>query len=165
MQIIEEIRIQGEEDEEQMIQFEKERARDLREEFSPFINEHFQKGKKMKILEKKLARKTIYYYHNIDKPIYFGIENKKWFNDRNFDMRYILTIKVHSRIETENVEKRKKQVISSLKDGELDNLPYNCIYIEILFEIDYLEQNTYKFSNKILDELNFYFSGKQFKFI
>lgn len=134
----------------------------------PFINEYLQIGSKRKITEKNLLRKECRWYSFVlhfekEEQIERSIERKKWFNDKNFDMRYIFTIVVKSSYWS--LEKSVKNIINLFKNGALENLPYNCLFIEVFFDIDEYFAYRYKFSNKILDELNFYFSGKQYKFI
>ena len=156
-----------------LIQEEKEKEKKIKiknriNKILPFINEYLQIGSKRKITEKNLLRKECRWYSFVlrigrEEQIERSIERKKWFNDKNFDMRYIFTIVVKSSYWS--LEKSVENIINLFKNGALENLPYNCLFIEVFFDIDEYFAYRYKFSNKILDELNFYFSGKQYKFI
>lgn len=152
---------------------QKRRAREKRKELikktKPIIKKYFEIGTMKKITEKNLLRKKI---SGCVEEIEESIERKKWFSNKNLDTRFILTIIINpeydilSDDETINKDFFKFELlIEQIKNGLLfENLPFNCVFIEILFDIDFMGRR-YKLSNEIINKLNYYSSGKQYKFI
>lgn len=152
---------------------QKRRAREERKELikktKPIIKKYFEIGTMKKITEKNLLRKKI---SGCVEEIEESIERKKWFSNKNLDTRFILTIIINpeydilSDDETINKDFFKFELlIEQIKNGLLfENLPFNCVFIEILFDIDFMGRR-YKLSNEIINKLNYYSSGKQYKFI
>jgi hypothetical protein len=147
----------------------REKRKELIKKTKPIIKKYFEIGTMKKITEKNLLRKKI---SGCVEEIGESIERKKWFSNKNLDTRFILTIIINpeydilSDDETINKDFFKFELlIEQIKNGLLfENLPFNCVFIEILFDIDFIGRR-YKLSNEIIDKLNYYSNDKQYKFI
>lgn len=146
-----------------------EKRKELIKKTKPIIKKYFEIGTMKKITEKNLLRKKI---SGCVEEIEESIERKKWFSNKNLDTRFILTIIINpeydilSDDETINKDFFKFELlIEQIKNGLLfEKLPFNCVFIEILFDIDFMGRR-YKLSNEIINKLNYYSSDKQYKFI